>query len=147
MSDGWIGWDLDGTLAYYASGQGIDTIGHPIPLAVDRLKDQLHVGHTVKIVTARVAALYDADAGDQDTQEAVKQDDMIREWCHRHIGQILPVTAVKDMNMIALYDDRAVTVIKNTGALLHEAEYSRGHSVGFEEGYSVGALDVASQNL
>lgn len=37
---GWIGVDLDGTLAFYDSWRGIDHIGAPIPLMLQRVKGQ-----------------------------------------------------------------------------------------------------------
>jgi len=36
-------------------------------------------------------------------------------WCEKHLGLALPVTCVKDMHMIELWDDRAVQVVTNTG--------------------------------
>jgi hypothetical protein len=42
----------------------------------------------------------------------------IRKWCKKHIGQELEITDRKDFHMIALFDDRAVAVEKNTGRAL-----------------------------
>lgn len=44
--------------------------------------------------------------------------------CEKHFGEVLPITCVKDLGMVELYDDRAVTVQKNTGRPL--APSSRG---------------------
>ena len=53
--EGWIGFDLDGTLAKYDGWQGIDHIGEPIE-AIVRLAKKFHAeGKRVKILTARVA--------------------------------------------------------------------------------------------
>jgi hypothetical protein len=101
---GWIGVDLDCTLAEYHGWKGKDEpIGEPIPLMVERVKRWLDKGKTVKIFTARV----DRDDG---TQER-----MIKEWCKEHIGQELEVTNVKTRGMYELWDDRAIGVQRNTG--------------------------------
>ena len=100
MSNGWIGVDLDGTLAHYDSKQ-YPAIGDPIPAMVRRVKKWLSIGINVKIVTARAA----------EEQEIGR----IRNWCHKHIGEPLTVTNMKDFEMIELWDDRAVQIIPNTG--------------------------------
>lgn len=100
----WIGVDLDGTLAYYDEWKGIEHIGKPIPLMVDRVKKWLKDGKEVKIMTARA---YGKDA---DLSKIY-----IENWLEEHIGQILPITYEKDKNMVELWDDRAVQVVKNTG--------------------------------
>lgn len=115
---GWIGVDLDGTLAHYQPGDGVETIGEPIPAMVLRVQDWLAAGKEVRIVTARVAMTgveNDANGLSDDHNFATSQYIMIRGWTLKHIGQILPVTAAKDFNMIELWDDRAVRVIANTG--------------------------------
>jgi len=99
----WIGVDLDGTLAFYDTWRGTEHIGAPIPAMVERVKLWLHMGKTVKIVTARVA---DGDP---------KAIAAIQVWCRNHLGQVLPVTNAKDFGMIELWDDRAVQVEQNTG--------------------------------
>src|SRR6185503_6355526 len=42
---GWIGVDLDGTLAEYDSWKGINYIGEPIPLMVSRVREWVCSGH------------------------------------------------------------------------------------------------------
>lgn len=108
MSKGWIGVDLDGTLAYYDKWRGIEHIGIPIPLMIDRVKKWLKDGFEVRIFTARCSNTKD----DRDVIQAIKY---IKDWCKLHIGQELEVTNIKDFGMIALWDDRAVRVIMNTG--------------------------------
>ena len=49
---GWIGVDLDGTLAVYYDWE---IIGDPIPLMVERVQQWLKEGKHVKIFTARVS--------------------------------------------------------------------------------------------
>jgi len=101
---GWIGVDLDGTIAMYGGWQGADHIGEPIPPMVERVKDWLARGIEVKIFTARVA--FDEDG-------SVRKS--IEMWCEKHIGATLPVTCSKDYGMVELWDDRCVQVIPNTG--------------------------------
>lgn len=100
---GWIGVDLDGTLAHYAGWVGSDHIGEPIAAMVDRVKGWLANGREVRIFTARA---YNAKATDIT---------IIEDWAERHIGQRLPVTCTKDYGMIELWDDRAVRVMPNEG--------------------------------
>ena len=102
---GWIGVDLDGTLAEYGTWKGADHIGKPIPLMVERVKKWLSEGVKVKIMTAR----YDNGA---------EQILLIQAWCKEHLGQELEVTNKKDYGMIELWDDRAITVETNTGRVL-----------------------------
>ena len=50
---GWIGVDLDGTLAEATSWQGMSHIGPPVPLMMRRVQQWLSKGLRVKIMTAR----------------------------------------------------------------------------------------------
>lgn len=100
---GWIGVDLDGTLAEYHGWQGIEHIGKPVPAMVERVKNWLAEGREVRIFTARVFT------GDLLAIKAIEA------WCQEHIGTVLKVTSVKDFGMIELWDDRAVRVVPNTG--------------------------------
>lgn len=102
---GWIGVDLDGTLAHY-EGWNEGKIGAPIPKMLERVKRWLAEGKQVKIFTARVNGWHDQIR----TQEA-----LIHEWCLLHLGQAIPITHCKDPAMIELWDDRAVQVEPNTG--------------------------------
>ena len=56
MSEGWIGVDLDGTLAEYLGWQGMGHIGEPIAPMVERVKAWLAEGKDVRIFTARVCS-------------------------------------------------------------------------------------------
>ena len=110
---GWIGVDLDRTLAKYEEWKGETHIGEPIPLMVERVKKWLADGIEVRIFTARVArnslnldgSLYDVS----NIRTA------IQDWCYEHVGARLQVTCQKDYAMIELWDDLAVGVIPNTG--------------------------------
>ena len=104
---GWIGVDLDGTLAEY-HGWNDGKIGEPIPLMVDRVLKWIAEGTTVKIFTARVCT--------GDTEQIA----LIKSWCKMFIGRELEVTATKDFAMIELWDDRCVQVIPNTGRTMME---------------------------
>lgn len=113
---GWIGVDLDGTLAYYDGWRGELHIGPPVPAMLDRVRRWLAEGKTVRIVTARVApmgVLLNKDGQNRDI-DAVRR--AIGEWCLHYIGEVLVVTHEKDFGMIELWDDRCVQVIPNTGA-------------------------------
>ena len=100
---GWIGVDLDGTLAEYHGWVAGGKIGKPIPKMVARVKRWLKEDREVRIFTARVA------------QDDGTERRKIMAWCKEHIGQELNVTNRKDHGMIELWDDRAVEVRTNTG--------------------------------
>ena len=99
----WIGVDLDGTLAHYEGFGDGKEIGQPIPLMLERVRSWLKKNKKVKIFTARVAYRNE------------EQRELIKKWCLKHIGQELEVTCMKDQGMRELWDDRAVSVEKNTG--------------------------------
>jgi hypothetical protein len=107
MGDGWIGVDLDGTLAYYDHWRGIDHIGEPIPAMAERVRRWLAEGLEIRIVTARVSG--------NDGIEAARY---IQAWGWKHFGVKLRVTNRKDFGMIELWDDRAIQVVTNTGERL-----------------------------
>jgi hypothetical protein len=109
---GWIGVDLDGTLARYDIWHGIYHIGEPIKPMVERVCKWLAEGQEVRIFTARVCEA-EGDRNSIATVASIKR--AIQQWCLTHIGMALEVTNVKDFNMIQLWDDRAVQVIPNTG--------------------------------
>ena len=105
---GWIGCDLDGTLAEYHHGQmsqhGIGFIGKPVPEMLKRVMKWLEEGKEVRIMTARAAIPSEVES--------------TKAWCRQHIGRELPVTDRKDFSMIELWDDRAVHVQMNTGRVI-----------------------------
>lgn len=103
-ASGWIGVDLDGTLAYYAGWKGVHHIGDPIVPMLNRVLEWRRNGVEVRIFTARVAI---------DPDGMAKK--AIEDWCQRHIGEVLPITNVKDFKMVELWDDRAVQVVPNRG--------------------------------
>lgn len=103
--DSWIGVDLDGTLAKQPEDRKYvpDRIGKPVKAMLDRVKKWLDDGETVKIFTARA-----------DDEKAVTA---IKKWLHKQGLPNLDVTNLKDPGMKELWDDRAVSVEKNTGKL------------------------------
>lgn len=110
-TSGWIGVDLDGTLAHDAPDFDPGVIGAPVPHMVERIRRHLEQGDDVRIVTARVAD----DTADRATVVAA-----IMRWCQEHLGRALPVTNAKDYGLALLYDDRAESVVRNTGLLVRE---------------------------
>ncbi len=102
--EGWIGVDLDGTLAYYDGFKGDDHVGEPIEPMVRRVRKWLREGKDVRLLTAR------------------KPHPAIRRWMVEHLGALIPITSTKDRDMQALYDDRVVQVERNTGAVRAEDE-------------------------
>lgn len=113
MSNGWIGVDFDGTLAHHAAGAGLEPLGEPIPLMLERVLSWVIAGVEVRIVTARVS---------HDEESNSRQRTLIEDWCLTHIGRILPVTNQKDFGMFQLWDDRAIQVERNTGRIIGEPE-------------------------
>lgn len=101
---GWIGMDLDGTLARLDPLLGTSTIGAPIPKMVGLVKQLIREGNRVKIFTARAS----------DPEQVV----LIHKWLRDNGLPELEVTNRKDFEMIRLYDDRAVQVVTNTGEII-----------------------------
>ena len=102
---GWIGVDLDGTLAHYEGWQD-GAIGEPVPEMVVRVKRWLAEGREVRIVTARAA----------NGPVAVEA---IQRWCAEHLGVVaIHITDRKDFQMVELWDDRVIRVEANTGRVL-----------------------------
>lgn len=110
--EGWIGFDLDGTLANYNGWVDETDIGDPIEPMIDLVKSYLRQGKTVKIFTARVTPKGQTVAMLNRIRKAIQN------WTHKYIGQRLEVVCCKDHDMEILYDDRAIQVEKNTGKLI-----------------------------
>lgn len=125
---GWIGVDLDGTLARYDSWRGPGHIGVPILPMVARVKAWLDEGRDVRIFTARCfpfvepitpgMSLYRAGrlgASEDAILNAGKSIEAIQDWCQLHLGRELTITCCKDFQMVELWDDRCRQVVTNTG--------------------------------
>ena len=106
---GWIGVDLDGTLAFYDTWRGHTHIGHAIPQMLERVKDWIEEGQEVRIFTARVSC------ADPERTEIINA---VQDWLEALGLPRLQVTCIKDFAMLELYDDRAVQVRMNTGQLV-----------------------------
>lgn len=104
-NEGWIGVDLDGTLAEYSGWS--NEIGLPIPKMVQRVKRWINEGKDIRILTARGTS-----------SKKHKQLIKIHEWVKEHIGTPLEITSEKDFQMILLYDDRVIQVDANEGTLV-----------------------------
>lgn len=100
-TSGWIGVDLDGTLAHYTGWRGPDHIGEPVPAMLERVRAWIADGVTVKIMTAQATV--------------PEQVPPIKDWLARYGLGDLEVTNAKDFGMVELWDDRAVRVVINTG--------------------------------
>ena len=105
MNEGWVGFDLDGTLAKYVSWNGPQSIGEPIKSMIEILKKYLSNGWKCKIFIAR--AYYGIEA-----------TTAIHKWLKNQGLPELEVTNIKDFAMAYLYDDRCVVVETNTGKIL-----------------------------
>jgi phosphoribosylamine--glycine ligase len=104
--EGWIGVDLDGTLATYSKWS--DDIGEPIDPMVSKVKRWISEGKEVRVFTAR------------GSQSEGKYEQLIKiyDWIKEHIGEPLEVTHEKDPQMLRLYDDRVRQVEANEGVLV-----------------------------
>ena len=96
--------DLDGTLAFYGGWKGPENIGEPIPAMMDRVRQWVREGETVKIFTARASV--------------PEQIQPIKLWLAQHGLGMLEVTCIKGFDGVEFWDDRAVTVEMNTGRIL-----------------------------
>ena len=110
FGQGWIGVDFDGTLAVAPSPYDPTAVGAPIPKMVERVKSWLAEGKDVRIFTARVAYA--------SPELLVKIEAAIQKFCLDNLGKVLPVTCIKDHDMLELWDDRARQVELNTGVLI-----------------------------
>lgn len=134
---GWIGVDFDGTLAHYTGWVAADHCGAPIAPMVDRVKAWLAEGREVRIFTARIYPITQvirvgnldyvtppAGVNKERYAQACQAAVCIQDYCHEHIGVVLPITCVKDYGMVELWDDRAVQVHPNLGTPVDLATYA-----------------------
>lgn len=96
----WIGVDLDGVLAKYHGSMG-NAIGEPIKPMVAKVKEWLEAGREVRIFTARASSPGQLVA--------------VKRWLRENGLEDVPVTNIKDFDMVALYDDKAMRVQRNIG--------------------------------
>lgn len=101
---GWIGIDLDGTLAFL-SPKKFPEIGAPIKAMVEKINNLILDGeYDIKIFTARAC----------DPQEVERIKKWLKEWRLPNFE----ITNVKDYDCVQIWDDRARQVIFNTGLFL-----------------------------
>lgn len=96
----WVGFDFDGTLTQFPYAEGLPC-GPDHPKMINVLKTFIDNGVICKIVSARAAIPY------------LKKG--IEMWLADHGLPCLQVTDKKDFMMMALFDDRAITVNPYTG--------------------------------
>ena len=115
MKTRWIAVDFDGTLATWNCPwpENWRATGEPIPAMVNRVKRWIAEGEDVRIFTARMDGYHPKDG----PVPVHLVRGVIEEWCLKHIGIILPVTNRKDYWCKVLYDDRAVSVERDTGKI------------------------------
>lgn len=102
----WIGVDFDQTLCH--------TNGTPIMPMVELVRSWLARGREVRIVTARVNSI------DYSPEVVEEQRKLISDWCAMFLGQILQIQSCKSSGMIALFDDKAITVISDEGVVMDD---------------------------
>jgi hypothetical protein len=100
---GWIGVELDGTLAHYEKNQQRLSIGEPVAKMHMRVKQWLMVGIDVRLFTARAA----------DPQMLP----VITAWLKQHHLEKMKLTFKKDFAMSQFWDDRGIHVVSNTGEI------------------------------
>lgn len=110
---GTIAVDFDGTLCTYVLSPKLspEIHGEPVPSMVERVKLWLNQGRDVVIFTARAT-----------TQEAIPP---VEDWCEKHLGRKLKVTNIKTLDIVEIWDDRAISVKVNTGEFLDANEGNR----------------------
>ena len=110
--------DFDGTLAYFDKWRGWDFLGQPIEKAVKRVQRWLDQGDKVVVFTARFTP------SDEFCPAEHSEDckNLIKAWCVKHLGVELDVTNIKGPADV-YYDDRAVSVLSDTGVTMEEHLY------------------------
>ncbi|MCB1615363.1 MAG: hypothetical protein KDI30_05050 [Pseudomonadales bacterium] len=106
---GWIGVDLDGTLAHYDGWLSPEHIGDPIEPMVRRIHQWQHEGIEVRVMTARASR-----------SEMIAP---VEKWLSHHDMPNIKVTNRKDFNLLQLWDDRAIQIETNTGKVLTPREH------------------------
>jgi hypothetical protein len=111
----WVGVDFDGTLSRDdAEGhfQPPYPLGEPIPEMIAMVQSLLQAGVTVKVFSARACE-----------PESIP---LIQAWTERHGLGRLPVTNIKDFDLIRFYDDRAIQILPNQGKSVGYSANGRG---------------------
>lgn len=106
--EGWVGFDLDGTLAESEDDFDPNSVGKPIKSMVELAQGLMNEGVKVKIVTARAADR--------------SKIHVVEDWAAENFVGDVEVTNEKDPGMRCLFDDRVVQVAKNKGLPIKERE-------------------------
>jgi hypothetical protein len=106
--------DWDGVLVEYAGYKGPCIYGAPVPLMVQRVKKWIDAGHEVIIHTSRVSIEHDVEV-------VLRESDAITKTLKQVMNlPSLTITANKFTRISEFWDDRAVRIMRNTGAIGHE---------------------------
>lgn len=123
---GWVGFDLDGTLATYTGWVGFSRIGQPVPEIVSLMVAYASQGYEVRVFTGRVAP--DPDSNDIPVED---RRDLIRQWLSTCVVPYLPegypeikITHEKDKYLYMAYDDRVQGVVPSKGLLYTDLLHS-----------------------
>ena len=100
---GWIGVELDGTLAHFEPGQDMQTIGEPVAKMRMRVQQWMMVDIDVRLFTARAAD--------------PAQIPLIQAWLKEHKMEKMKITCEKDFAMSQFWDDCGVHVVTNRGEI------------------------------
>lgn len=120
---GWIGVDLDRTLAEYTGWHGEFKIGQILLPMKKRIQKWLQEDeYDIKIFTARVC-----HDDSRDNKEIAKR---IQDWLEENGLPRLDVTNAKDYSMVQLWDDIAVQMQPNTGLSIDEYRLTLVHPEG-----------------
>ena len=115
--EAWIAVDFDGTIAKYHKWMGPTEFGVPIQPMVERVRRWVMEGRRVKIFTARVS-LPPGDYSYAESTYVRHVTTAIQDYLEIYCGlPRLEVTCIKDYACVEFWDDRAVQVIANTGAV------------------------------
>jgi hypothetical protein len=98
---GWVGVELDGTLAHYETGQDKFHIGAPVAKMFKRVQQWLMLDVDVRLFTARAA----------DTAMLP----LMQAWLKEQGLEKIKMTCEKDFMMSQFWDHRGIHVVSNTG--------------------------------
>jgi len=98
---GWIGVELDGTLAHYHPKQPRHKLGEPVAKMRMRVQQWLKVDIDVRLFTGRAAD--------------PAMIPVIESWLEQHDMEKMKITCEKDFAMSQFWDDRGVHVVTNRG--------------------------------
>jgi len=108
----WVAVDFDGCLAKSPkSWVEPDVLGEPIMPMVEKVANLLLKGTDIRIFTTRAYTDH-TPAGDEMRDKAVAA---IKNWLIDVFGQELPITCEKAWGITAIYDDKAISIVEDTG--------------------------------